>query len=100
MPAVPARPRFLSSRREAPPPVARGAVRKRLRVRTGARGGREGEMEKREEGAGSLARSPRPRPRTRAAALGGSRRTSALVPLSLSSVHSRCRLTRAAAARG
>ena len=40
------------------------------------------------------------RPRTRAAALGGSRRTSALVPLSLSSVHSRCRLTRAAAARG
>ena len=57
---MPARPRFLSSRREAPPPVARGAVRKRLRVRTGARGGREVEMEKREEGAGPLARSPRP----------------------------------------
>ena len=49
MPAVPARPRFLNSRREAPPPVARGAVRKHLRMRTGARGGREGEMEKREE---------------------------------------------------
>ena len=61
MPAVPARPRFLSSRREAPPPVARGAVRTHLRVRTGARGGREEEMEKREGGAGparSLSSAP------------------------------------------
>ena len=97
---MPARPRFLSSRREAPPPVARGAVRKHLRMRTGARGGREGEMEKREGGAGPARSLSSARPRTRAAALGGSRRTSALVPLSLSSVHSRCRLTRAAAARG
>lgn len=69
-----------------------------MRVRTGARGGREGEMER---GRGERARSlSSARPRTRVSAPGGSRRTSALLRLSLSSVRSRCRLTRTAAARG